>query len=232
IENAIAHADEISRKVYRESLKNNVELIRQSRQLVSIACDMPIKIDLTSLIYESADRRAAYELFSELEFEQLVREYSDAADTTKTTATVATRESGKADYTRVTTAKELDSVVESLWTKDRFGVAIAERKGWAYGLALAPEEMRAALVDFERFDPKQDPLPKIKEVLENGLVHKAIHDWKGVLTSLDRYVCQRDDSNAPLMAYAKECDGAIKDFTAAVRIEGVEEDTLIAAYLL
>src|SRR5438552_2439201 len=41
IENAIAHADEISRKTYRESLKNNVDLIMQSRKLVSIACDMP-----------------------------------------------------------------------------------------------------------------------------------------------------------------------------------------------
>src|SRR4030095_15984981 len=136
------------------------------------------------------------------------------------------------DYSRVASGKDLDTIVEALWTKDSFGVAIAERKGWVYGVALAPDEMKAALVDFERFDPKRDPLPKIKEVMENGIVRKAIHDWKGALTALDRYVCQRDDSNAPLMAYAKECDGGIQDFTPAVRIEGVEEDTLIAAYLL
>ena len=232
IENAIARAAEISRKTYRESLQNNVELIRQSRELVKIACEMPITLDLTTLIYEAPDRRASYELFSELEFEQLVREFSDAADTTKTAATVATRESGKADYSRVTNGKELDRMVESLWTKDCFGLAIAERKNGPYGVAIASEEMKAALVDFEKFDAKQDPLPKIKEVLENGIVRKVIHDWKGALTSLDRYVCQRDDSNAPLMAYAKECDGGIQDFKAAVRIEGVEEDTLIAAYLL
>jgi DNA polymerase-1 len=232
IENAIAHADEISRKTYRESLKNNADLIRQSRKLVAIACDMPIKLDLSTLVYESADRRGAYELFSELEFAQLVREYSDAADSTKVAVTVAARASGKADYTRITTRTELDRIVESLWTKDRFGLAIAERKAGAYGVALAPEEMRAGLVDFEKFDKKHDPLPRIKEALENGLVRKAVHDWKGALTSLDRYVCQRDDSNAPLIAYAKECDGGIQDFTPAVRIEGVEDDTLIAAYLL
>src|SRR4030095_10506113 len=139
---------------------------------------------------------------------------------------------GKAHYSRVTNDKELERLVESLWSKDCFCLAIAERKNWPSGVAIAPEEMKAALVDFERFDAKQDPLPKIKEVLENGIVRKVIHDWKGALTSLDRYVCQRDDSNAPLMAYAKECDGGIQDFKAAVRIEGVEEDTLIAAYLL
>lgn len=232
IENAIAHADEIPRKTYRDSLKNNVDLIRQSRKLVSIACDMPIKLDLSTLVYESPDRRAAHELFSELEFAQLVREYSDAADSSKVAVTVAARASGKADYTRITSRNELDRLVESLWTKDRFALAIAERKGGAYGVALAPEEMKAELIDFEKFDKKQDPLPRIKEALENGLVRKAVHDWKGALTSLDRYVCQRDDSNAPLMAYAKECDGAIQDFTPAVRIEGVEDDTLIAAYLL
>ena len=232
IENAIAHADEIPRKTYRESLKNNVDLIRQSRELVSIACEMPIKLDLSTLVYESPDRRAAHELFSELEFAQLVREYADAADSTKVAVTVAARASGKADYTRVTNAKELDRVIESLGTKDRIGLAIADRDGGAYGVAFAPDEMRAALVDFDRFDKKLDPLPKVKQALENGRVRKAIHDWKGALTSLDRYVCQRDDSNAPLMAYAQECDGGIQDFTPAVRIEAVEDDTLIAAYLL
>src|SRR5204863_7897769 len=33
IENAIAHAGEINRKIYRESLQNNADLIRQSREL-------------------------------------------------------------------------------------------------------------------------------------------------------------------------------------------------------
>src|SRR2546426_99404 len=106
IENAIAHADEISRKTYRESLKNNVDLIRQSRELVAIACEMPITLDLGTLIYEAPDRRAAYELFSELEFAQLVREFADAADSTKAAATVAVRASGKANYSNVSTRAE------------------------------------------------------------------------------------------------------------------------------
>ena len=125
IENAIAHADEITRKTYRESLKNNVDLIRQSLELVTIACEMPITLDLNSLIYEAPDRRAAYELFSELEFAVLSREFADAADNDNVAATVAVRASGKANYSRVGTRTELDRLAESLldegplWACDR-----------------------------------------------------------------------------------------------------------------
>lgn len=236
IENAIAHADEISRKTYRESLTNNVDLIRQSRELVKIACEMPIELDLKSLVYESPDRGAAYQLFSELEFAQLSKEFSDAAETGKAAATVAVRESGKASYSRVSTPAELDRFIESLWTKDRFGLSLAERNGALCGVAIALEEMKAAYIDLDRFDvkfnAKHQPLLKLKEVLENGIIRKAIHDWKGALTLLDRCVRRREMSDAPLMAFANECDGGIRDFIPAIRIDGVEDDTLIAAYLL
>jgi DNA polymerase I len=232
IQNAIAHADEISRKTYRESLKNNVDLIMQSRELAKIACEMPIKLDLNSLVYEAPDRRAAYELFSELEFAQLSREFSDASDGSNPAESVAVRDSGKATYSLIGTPAELDRFVESLWTKDRIGLSVAERKGEVCGVAIASEEMRAAYINLEKFDSKQDPLSKLKEVLENGLVRKAIHDWKGALTSLDRCVHQREMSDAPLMAFARECDGGMQDFIPAIRIDGVEDDTLIAAYLL
>jgi len=232
VENAIAHADEISRKNYRESLKNNVELIRQSLALVKIACDLKITIDLKTLIYEAADRRAAYELFRELEFAALVKEYSDAAEAGDAGPTVALRESRKATYSTITNRNDLERLLGMVSNKDRIGLSIAEHKTGIYGLAIAPEASRASLIDFERFEPKHDPVAKLKEVLENGSLRKAVHDWKGTLTALDRFVCQRDADSAPLMAFARECNGEIQDFTPAVRIHGVEDDTLIAAYLI
>src|SRR6185369_270774 len=231
IENAIAHADEISRKTYRESLKNNVDLIRQSRELVTIACEMPIDLDLEGLIYEAADRRAAYELFSELEFAALTKEFSDAEGKTEAPAMVAARESGKANYSRITSRLQLGQLVETLWTKDRLGLSVGEHAG-SMIVAIAPEANEAALIDPGAFGSKDDPTPAMKEVLENGLVRKAIHDWKGALTTLDRCIRRSEFSDAPLMAFANECDGAIREFTPAMRIEGVEDDTLIAAYLL
>src|SRR5262249_39692224 len=162
------------------------------------------------------------ELFSELEFAALSREYSDAASAAKPAA-VATRETSKADYSRIGSLAELENFVESLWSRERFGISISERDGLPFGVAIAPEEGKAALIDLARFDDRQKPLAKIKEILENGLVRKVVHDWKGALTSLDRLARQEQTG-----ALANESDGSIQDFASAIRIEGVEEDTLIA----
>ncbi|HET8676282.1 MAG TPA: DNA polymerase I [Blastocatellia bacterium] len=243
IENAIAHADEIPRKTYRESLQNNADIIRQSRELARIKCDMPIALDLEALVYEEPDRRAAYELFSELEFSQLTREFADAASH-DAVATVAARKPGSARYWRITTRSELERFLNSLWSLDRFAISIAERKGALYGLAISTAQMNAVLVDFEKFEEGAQPLQMIKEALENGLIRKSIHDWKGALTLLDAYVCEREPAAAaPAKKRGKKSDdkksddkksdeGCIQDFKPAIRIEGVEDDTMLAAYLL
>ncbi|HWN99242.1 MAG TPA: DNA polymerase I [Blastocatellia bacterium] len=230
IENAIAHADDISRKTYRESLKNNAELIRQSRELVTIACDMPIELQLDKLVYEQPDRRAAYELFSELEFAQLSREFADAAEAREPAANAAGA-SAPVNYSRITTRAALARLVESVRSSGRMALGVAERSGVLYGVVISTASGQATLIDFERFESKGDPLKSVKEVLENGRVRKCVHDWKGALTAFDRYVCEGE--TGPLFRNAAaNTDGCIQDFTPAVRIEGVEEDTLLAAYLL
>ncbi|MEK6299153.1 MAG: DNA polymerase I [Acidobacteriota bacterium] len=230
IENAIAHATEISRKTYRESLQNNADLIRQSRELVTIACEMPIKLELDKLIYEQPDRRAAYELFSELDFAQLSREFADAAEAREAGAGTAVK-STPVNYSRITTRAALERFVESVWATDRLALAVAERAGSLYGVAISTGTGQAALIDLEGFEAKADPLKSVKEIFENGLVQKCVHDWKGVLTAFDRYVCEAD--TAPLFRTNQAAaDGCIQEFTPEVRIEGVEDDTLLAAYLL
>ncbi|MGH9899148.1 MAG: 5'-3' exonuclease, partial [Pyrinomonadaceae bacterium] len=79
IENALRHCEEIKHKSYRESLKNNAELIRQSRELATIRTDVPIDLDLNHLRAQSADAPAAFALFDELEFQSLKREFSHGA---------------------------------------------------------------------------------------------------------------------------------------------------------
>ncbi len=226
IENAIAHADEISRKAYRESLQNNVELIRQSRELARIKCDMPIKLDLDALRYEEPDRRAAYELFSELGFSTLTREFADAASP-DSVSVVAARRAGQPKYARLTTAPELKALIRSLWSLDRIALAPAEREGRLYGLVISTAQMNATLVDFDHFEAGAQPLEILREVLENGLIQKSIHDWKHALTLLDAYLMERDTEGAK-----KKADGRLPEFKPLIRIEGVEDDTMLAAYLL
>src|SRR3989442_1873793 len=79
IDNALAHWEEIKNKRYRESLRDNAELIRTSRDLARIKTDIEIELDLEKLEIKPHDRAAAYELFKELEFNSLVNEFADAA---------------------------------------------------------------------------------------------------------------------------------------------------------
>ncbi len=46
MEAAIERAAEVERKTYRESLQNNVEQIRMSKRLATIATDVPIEFTL------------------------------------------------------------------------------------------------------------------------------------------------------------------------------------------
>ena len=65
-------------KTYRESLRDNAELIRQSRELARIRVDLDVELNLDEIKARPPDRAAAYELFHELEFTNLTREFADA----------------------------------------------------------------------------------------------------------------------------------------------------------
>src|ERR671921_256777 len=79
IENALERWEEVKHKTYRESLRDNRDLILQSKELATIRTDVPVELDLEKLRSRPPDRAAAYKLFRELEFQSLTREFSDAA---------------------------------------------------------------------------------------------------------------------------------------------------------
>ena len=75
VEGALENWEEVKRKTYRESLRDNAELILKSKELATIRCDLPIAFELDSLGLREPDRQAAFELFAELEFKALMKEY-------------------------------------------------------------------------------------------------------------------------------------------------------------
>jgi DNA polymerase I len=77
LESALANWQQVKRKTYQESLRDNAELIRLSHELASIKQDLPIELDLQSLALCEPDRKSAFELFSELEFKTLMDEFHD-----------------------------------------------------------------------------------------------------------------------------------------------------------
>jgi DNA polymerase-1 len=212
IDNALEHWEEIKNKRYRESLRDNAELIRKSRELAEIKCDIDnVTLNLDELHVRPPDRAAAYDLFRELEFTNLTNEFADGA---KTIVSKVER-----DYSIVRNKRELDALLEKLWQAEHVGIALSNSSApgagqqqsvrddhGARGIAFAVEAGKSAFVDLENFAEGRDTaIASLKELLTNGLLEKSVHDLKRA-TSLV----------APF----------------GVELAGVEDDTLIAAYVL
>ena len=242
IEEALKRADEIKHKTYRESLKNNADIINQSRELATIKTDAPITLDLEKLKHRPPDRAAAYKLFRELEFKHLTREYSDAAHAVETEASNTERR-----YRIVRTADDLNDLVRKLWDTEHWSFYVADppappdapsstatrkRKkaspatdegqdasveiapaspstanGNPSGIAISTGARSAAFIDLENFEPsdREAGLATLRDVFGNGLLSKSVHDLKRAVALLERF---------------------------DIEIEGVADDTLLAAYLL
>src|SRR5882672_2368719 len=212
IEGALQHWEEIKHKKYRESLRDNADLIRKSRELAQIRTDVEVHLDLDQLERRPPDRAAAYELFRELEFTNLTNEFADGATATARVASQRT-------YSLVRNKAELDALVQKLWEAESIGLALTNSSepgaGQQYstrdehgarGIAFSSAAGSSAFLDLDGFgEGRQVAVEGIRELLSNGLLEKTVHDLKRATALL-----------APL----------------GIELAGVTDDTLLAAYVL
>ena len=213
IEAALAGWESVKHKKYRESLRDNADLIRQSRELARIRTDLEVELKLDEIKARPPDRAAAYELFHELEFSLLTREYADAA--VERPATVETER----NYRVVQTKSDLDNLVRTLFDAESVGIAVAdstpagtgEQECFAEldttrGIAFSTNAGVAAYVDLEKFaGGAPAAIGPLREVLSNGLLEKTVHDMKRAVGLLEHF---------------------------NISLEGIKHDTYLAAYLL
>ncbi len=213
IEAALAGWEQVKHKTYRESLRDNADLIRQSRELARIRVDLEVELKLDEIKTRPPDRTAAYELFKELEFTLLTKEYADAA-----VARPAAVESER-NYRVVQTKAELDNLVRTLFDAESVGIAVADSTPAGTGEQECFTELQAtrgiafstaagvsAYVDLEKFNGgAASAIGSLREVLSNGLIDKTVHDVKRAVGLLDRF---------------------------DIKLEGIRHDTYLAAYLL
>src|SRR5688572_1068008 len=83
VEDILARVDEIKAKRPREALQNHADDVRMSKELVTIKCDLPVPLDLDALKLREADHTRLRQLFIELEFTSLVRDYAAPPAETK-----------------------------------------------------------------------------------------------------------------------------------------------------
>jgi DNA polymerase-1 len=242
IEEALKGWEKVKRKSYREALRDHAELIRQSRELARIDTQVPVELDLKALAYEEPDRKLAYELFSELEFSQLRREFADAAMRLESNGEASV--SATAQYRWLTTEEELRQLVNSLLARDRFAFALAlaqaeeSKRRRLVGVAFSTARASGDYFDLEACDDRAGAIRLLGELFDNGLIEKSVHDLKTALwhfadlginlenvtddTLLQAYLLDPERSKYELPALGREYIGiksaAIEDLSAASAI--------------
>ena len=212
IDAALAGWESVKHKTYRESLRNNADLIRQSRELARIRVDLDMPLDLDQIKARPPDRVAAYELFHELEFAVLSRSMPMPRSS-------GLRQPRRAQLQIIHTKSELEELVRTLFDAESVGIAVADSTPAGTGEQECFTELK--LLEESRFRPKPEWLltsiwksfsggvetavSTLREVLSNGLIEKSIHDMKRAVGLLDSF---------------------------NITLEGVKDDTFLAAYLL
>jgi DNA polymerase-1 len=80
VEDILARLDDVERsgvrgaKRVRDTLAREADVARLSKQLATIRCDLPLRLDLEALRYQGPDAEQLRPLFTELEFFSLLRE--------------------------------------------------------------------------------------------------------------------------------------------------------------
>jgi DNA polymerase I len=205
LENLLAHAGEVKHKRYREGLLANIENARQSRELARIRTDVPVEFEAESMRYRGGSRDRSFQIFNELGFRTLAKEYAPTASTiTK-------------NYRIVNTADGVRELAAKLRAAGRFGLRILPDRPSAMrasivGLAFSTGPRDAdyvpvghqALGDSSSM-PLADALQALGPVLEDEAVRKDGHDLK-----FDAIMLARQ----------------------GVTLRGLNTDTMLGSYLL
>ena len=214
-EEAMKRSEEVTHKTYRESLQNNQDIIRQSVELATIHIGVPVELNLEQFKYDAPNRQLAYALFRELEFTSLTREFADSAPLFDGLES-AVLGIPERRYQIIKTSADLDRLIRKLWEIEHWSfetddsnspkTAASYQKVKPCGVAIATGAGASFYVDLENFeDGKDQAIAPLKDILSNGFLSKATHDWKRNLAVLK---------------------------TFDIEPEAVEDDTMLAAYLI
>lgn len=212
-ENAMANADNVKHKTQRESLQNHQDLIRQSLELATVHCEVPVELELDKLRSKEPNRTAAYELFRELEFTALTKEFADSAPLFENLPTGTSIEQ---KYEEVRTREQLDKLVRTLWEKEWFAFAVDDSNEGSrhsafdkippLGIAISHTPGHSALIAFDDFEGGIEAARRtLADLFANPYVEKSTHDQKCKLAVLA---------------------------TLGIELKGVRDDLMMASFVL
>jgi DNA polymerase I len=229
IENILQHTEEIRSKRAREALQAYADDALLSKRLVTIRDDLPVALELEALRREPPDRARLKELFLELEFHTLVRDYGapDEAEAEKARLPTTYRRVESTDELRALVARirEAGRVAVDTETSDTdpmraelCGISLAVKETEAFYVPLrhrhrAPPQGELLPDDAPEAGPPIPNLPPLDappmapllEMLEDASVAKVGQNLK-----------------YDLLVFRRE----------GVTLRGIDFDTMVASYVL
>jgi DNA polymerase-1 len=213
VEQTLERAAEVEKKTYRESLQNNRDNILLSKKLVTIDCDVPIEFDVDAMKMGTPDVEALRGLFTQLEFTSLLKELLPVVEVTQ------------ANYTEAESAEDVDKALRLLKGALAIAVETSSEVESSEELGTEPEEGMLPLTDATppRIKPldiaisvapgvsttiaaaSEGAMSRLKSVLADEHVPKAIHDFKAAAHVLERH---------------------------GIQLKGVQHDSRLYSYLL
>ena len=200
LEATLDHANEVEKKTYRESLLNNREQIVYSKEQVTIDCNVP-GVELNDELFATMAARepdvvACRELFSELEFTTLLKNFAPAADVhEKRYVEDATAEQVLALLAQVSEKAPLAlAATPPLDLTSRDGESEADHRAngrtreadlfSAADMEAVPAATQIALSIKPGEALSSSLTPEIRAALESASLPKSIHDSKTALRAL------------------------------------------------
>ena len=224
VEQALERAAEVERKSYRESLLNNRDTILFSKSMATIDTNVPVELDVNSMRVGEPDVDALRSLFTELEFTSLLKELLPVVEVSETYYTearsvvdieavlkavpaegalaVALEHGESAPAIEEEKEEEPETTQLSLMGTTLAGVALSEHPTpVGRRLAISATGGSATVSKLDSGDIGD----KIRVILEDEKLPKAIHDYKAALHTF-----------APL----------------GIKAAGVRHDSMLYSYLL
>jgi len=192
-----------------ESLRSKLELFREqaslSRELVTLDLNVPLDVEIEKLVIKEKDEKRLKELFRELEFNKL----SKGLFTPKVSV------EGDHNYTAVLSVNELESIIQKMRSDatclsfDLETTSIEPMLADIVGMSFSWKENEAVYVPIVAENKLYLPLEKViellKPVFEDVSLSKCAQNAKYDMLILKRH---------------------------GIEVQGLECDTMIAAYLL
>jgi DNA polymerase I len=192
VEDALAHADEVSNKRYREALQQQKEQVLMSKQLATIETDVPLELDLEKLKMCQPNASSLIALYRELGFNSLLKELLASGANEQNLAAAGQGATGgavpgvpeKRDYAQLANAEELARYLKTVPAKTSLAfwlnLDLGGRESEGFGTHLAGVEVSSKAGEGRAIwaDEKGEALRAVQTVLADEKRRKIVHDPK------------------------------------------------------